>query len=626
MNVVTRIRFPCAPESLSLYLRCSDGAVFNSSQEQAEVAFIQNSILSLNTYFNSFYAKFYAKYTHLNYLYYLLTLEGDFKISLYRESYKKESRELIYTANFDKCLLSEPIKVLLPDSWRSENAGRVYLEITCLSDSGLFLDGYIVTEQPKIREVNLGIITCTFKKEVYVKNTVSKILQDNFLSDKKFKVFVVDNGKTLQKEEFNDSKVQLIPNRNLGGSGGFTRGLIQALQEDSYTHFLLMDDDIELETEAIYKLFSLYEYATQDFAISGSMLDLYKKHILSEAGALYAKSIDSQGNSQHNPFAVICLKHRLNLENTNVTNLLLLEDSPEYGGFWFFSFSKETIQKIGLPMPFFIKIDDMEFGLRITRFLSQSIVAFPGIAVWHEPFYAKNPIWDNYYRFRNHLITNCIYSLSGYIDIIKFLTQQLLYSLLVFDYNSAEMVISGFEDYLKGPQFIINNDPENIHSRVVGLSKSYNTQSLVANFTATNKPVCNSSNINILQTGVFRKIIALVTINGHLLPDFLLSNDEGCYSIGSESADYWYKEFAKKRVVIVREGNNSVYLYEMNRTICIKILMRWFKIITKSTLRWNCVTSEWKNAFKYLTSSEFWKDYLNLNEQTQKSIHKSLVN
>jgi galactofuranosylgalactofuranosylrhamnosyl-N-acetylglucosaminyl-diphospho-decaprenol beta-1,5/1,6-galactofuranosyltransferase len=622
MNIISRIRFPCAAETFNLYLKCSGGASLNAVPENPKIVFTQNSVLSLNTYLNSFYENFYAKYTNLSSLYYLLKLEGDFEISLYREKHNQEVRDLIYTAKFENCLPSQPIQLRLPDSWRSEDAGRVYLEITCISYQGLFLEGYLVTEQAAIQEVNLGIITCTFKKEAYVKNTVNKILTDKFLLDKKFKIFVVDNGRTLQKEEFTDSRVELIQNRNLGGSGGFTRGLIQGLQEEAYTHFLFMDDDIELESESIYKLFSLYEYANQDFAISGSMLDLYKKHILSEAGALYAKSIDSQGNIYHNPFAAICLKPKLNLENSNINNLLLLEDSPDYGGFWFFAFSQKVVQEIGLPMPFFIKIDDMEFGLRIKKSLSHTIVAFPGIAVWHEPFYAKNPVWDNYYRFRNHLITNSIYSLSGYINIIKFLTQQLLYSLLLFDYNSAQMVVRGFEDYLAGPQFLKSNDPEKLHSKVVGLSKSYNSQTIVADYANNHQTDRNLINKNTAKLPILKKIISLLTINGHFLPDFLLSNDEGYYKVGADGSDYWHKELGKKRFVILREGNSNVALHEMSRKYCLEILVKWCQLISKSFWKWHSVNSDWKKDFKYLTSSDFWLDYLKLNQSTQQPVHK----
>ncbi|MDZ8055546.1 MAG: glycosyltransferase [Aulosira sp. ZfuVER01] len=594
-------------------MKCHEGTFLNFSAQHPEVVFIRDSLLSFNTYFNSFFEKFYAKYTEISSLYYLLKLEGDFQISLYREHHEQDNRELIYTESFEKCQLCNPVKLSLPDSWRSEHSGRAYLEITCLSEQGLFSEGLIITDQPKIREVKLGIITCTFKKEAYLKNTVNTILKDRLLQDKQFKVFIVDNGRTLTENDFGNPKVQLISNRNVGGSGGFTRGLIQAVQEGIYTHFLFMDDDIELESESIYKLFPLYEYANQDLAVSGSMLDLYNKHRLFEAGAVYGKAINNQGNSVYNPFGSLSLKPGLNLENISVLNLLLSEDSPDYGGFWFFSFSKETIQKTGLPMPFFIKIDDMEFGLRIKECLGNSIVAFPGVAVWHEPFYAKNPIWDNYYKFRNHLITNSIYRFSGYIKTVKFLTQQLIYNLLAYDYNSAEMLITGFEDYFKGPQFLINNDPEKLHTRVLGLSKSYNTQSVRATSTDESLERCNSSNKNIISP-LIKKIIALVTINGHLLPDFLISNEEGYYRISSEYTDYWDKEFAKRRFVIAREGNSNVYVHEMNRKICINLLIRWVQIIMKNASRWSSVSSEWRNAFKYLTSSEFWQNYLKLNE------------
>jgi len=71
-------------------------------------------------------------------------------------------------------------------------------------------------------------------------------------------------------------------------------------------------------------------------------------------------------------------------------------------------------------MPFFIKIDDLEFCLRIKNFASSAIVAFPSIAVWHEPFYAKVSIWDTYYSYRNILITYAIHGTLRYINIVYF--------------------------------------------------------------------------------------------------------------------------------------------------------------------------------------------------------------
>lgn len=118
----------------------------------------------------------------------------------------------------------------------------------------------------------------------------------------------------------------LLPNRNVGGSGGFTKGLIEAVESGLYTHYLFMDDNIELDSEVIYKLFPLYEYGKQYFAISGGILDLYKKHILHEAGALYSKYTDDEGNRENRDFNITSLKKNTDLSDPSSLNLFLVED------------------------------------------------------------------------------------------------------------------------------------------------------------------------------------------------------------------------------------------------------------------------------------------------------------
>lgn len=618
MNIISRIQFPRTPETFKLYIKCSEDASLSSYVGDPKVILTKNSIVSFNTYFNSFYEKFYAKYTNLESLYYLLNLEGNFIVSLYRERHGQDDRELIYKESFENCKQGEPIKIFLPDSWQGEDAGRVYPEIMCLSEQGLFTGGYIATDKNPLREVSLGIITCTYKKEAYVKRTVENILQDDFLQNRKLKIFIVDNGKSLNKEDFANQNVELIPNRNVGGSGGFTCGLVQALQEEIYTHFLFMDDDIELETEAIYRLFPLYGYAKQDFVVAGSMLDLYNKHILHEAGAFYSKNLDPHNNNnyQYNPFEVGCINPGINLETPNCINLLLSDNSPDYGGFWFCAFSKETIEKIGLPMPFFIKLDDIEFGLRIKERLGHAIVYLPAIAVWHEPFYTKNPIWDTYYWIRNHLITHSLRNSLKYLDAVKFLTKRLLHKLFIFDYNSAAMIIKGFEDYMQGPLLMESNDPEKLHNEIVKLSKTYKSQSVQSSSPLENQHLKNLSDEQTKQPA-FTKVFALATLNGHLLPSFLLSNDDAFFFISLDHMDWWPKVFTKKRVLFFRENSTSVYKNEMSRAAGIGILMRWLLVIVKSGIRWSSVSSEWRNAFNRLTSMEFWKEYLRLNEPTK---------
>ncbi len=604
MNIVSRVQFPKTSETSELCIKCDLNASINFAESDYKVFLAQGSTISFNTYFNSIYETFYTKYTTLSEIYYLLKLEGDFEVAVYRE-YEARSKELIFTQTIKECQLSNPAKILLPPLKQSQEAGRIYLEITCLSEKGIFTEGLVITEQEKLRDVSLAAITCTFKKEAYVKNTVGVIVQDHLLSKKNFKVFVVDNGKTLNQSDFPDS-IRLVSNRNVGGSGGFTKGLIEALQEGIYTHFLFMDDDIELDSEVIYRLISLYEYASQDFAVAGSMLDLYMKHMLYEAGGLYNQEVDDAGNAKYRQFRITSLKNNLDLRSSAALNSLLAEDENiDYGAFWFFAFSKEVVEKIGLPLPLFIKGDDQEYGLRIKEhFGSKMIVAFPSFAVWHEPFYAKKPVWDTYYTVRNDLINGSIHSSLTYANTIKSITKSIIYQILIFDYNSAEMFIKGFNDYMQGPGVIRNNDAEVLHSQIFARSKSHQSQSMVPN----NFP--DSTDYQITKVGKFQKIMSLLTLNGHFLPKSLISDESATIRFAPEHRDSICKLFTKNKGVFILEKNPQAYHNELDKQAGINILFAWLKSVATSRLVWSKVNADWQKSAPDFATMQFWQNYL----------------
>ncbi|GET40117.1 glycosyltransferase family 2 protein [Microseira wollei] len=471
MHIVAGIKLPKSADASDLYIQCNEAASINYQSDDKQVLLRQGDTLSTNSYFNSFYENFYTKYTTLNYIYYLLQLEGDFQVTVRREVNRITKKEIVCQANFENCQFSEPVKIGPINLLQNESAGRIYFEITCLSEQGTFKESGIATDENPTREVSLGIVICTFKKEDYIKNTAT-IFQDELLRSKDFKIFVVDNGRTLNEADFTKPKLKLVPNINAGGSGGFTRGLIEALEENVYSHFLLMDDDIELESGCIYRLFSLYEYAKVDFAVAGGLLNLQKKHMLYEAGALYNAYAKNRGFGSG---SLTPVNKNLDLRDVNSLNRLLREENIDYGGFWFFSFSKELVEQIKLPLPFFIKIDDVEFGLRI-KDLGKNIVAFPSLAVWHLPASAKNINWENYYYVRNDLAAYAIHYSLKYMDAFKHITKIVIESLSKFDYARAPVYIEAFEDYTKGPDFIKKLNLETFHSYIIKLSKSYDNQ------------------------------------------------------------------------------------------------------------------------------------------------------
>jgi galactofuranosylgalactofuranosylrhamnosyl-N-acetylglucosaminyl-diphospho-decaprenol beta-1,5/1,6-galactofuranosyltransferase len=596
MQILSRLQLPKTSETSEMYLKLDGQASIDFDAEK--IILHQGDTLSFNSYFNSIYESYYCKYTIINEFQYHLKIFGDFEISVYRECYQAAKAELIHKQKIQNQSFSDYVKLSLPQLQSTQEAGRIYLEITCLSEQGTFAEGLIVTPQEKQRDISLAIITCTFKKETYVTKTVDLIAKDELLQDKNFKIFVVDNGKTLNQNDFQDSRVTLVPNRNVGGSGGFTKGLIEALLEDTYTHFLFMDDDIELDSQVVYKLFPLYEYAKQDFAVAGTMLDFYKKHLLYEAGALYNKYRDDQGKIQNREFNIASLKQDIDLRDSSTLNLLLLDEEVDYGGFWFFAFSKEVVQNIGLPLPFFIKVDDIEFCLRVKEYLNNAIVAFPSFAVWHEPFYAKNPVWDIYYCSRNMLIANTMHGSLKYWDAVKNITGGVIYHLLLFNYNTASMYVKAFEDFLKGPNFIKENDSETLHTRITGDSKSHQSQTVVANSNDL------SSDYQISKVGKVQKLISLLTLNGHLLPSFMIRDESVFinYPEDKTKRDSICKAFTRKGLILKYKEVPFLYHNQLDNQAAFNILSAWVKTVIKSTFGWSNITKQWRKSADEFTS------------------------
>ena len=106
-------------------------------------------------------------------------------------------------------------------------------------------------------------------------------------------VFIADNGRTLESGELLTPEIHIYPNRNVGGAGGFTRDLIEIMENNNtfhITHVLLMDDDIVIEPEALvktYTLLTLLKDTYIDTFIGGAMLRLDRQYIQVESGAVW---------------------------------------------------------------------------------------------------------------------------------------------------------------------------------------------------------------------------------------------------------------------------------------------------------------------------------------------------
>jgi hypothetical protein len=106
----------------------------------------------------------------------------------------------------------------------------------------------------------VGIFICNYNKADMVVKCVQAVLDQTYQD---FDIFVVDNASTDNSVEMlmdaYGEKVTIIQNpENLGGSGGFGRGIKTALEMD-YKYFMLIDNDAFLDRRAVEYLHGYIE-------------------------------------------------------------------------------------------------------------------------------------------------------------------------------------------------------------------------------------------------------------------------------------------------------------------------------------------------------------------------------
>ena len=364
--------------------------------------------------------------------------------------------------NFDVQIRTEE-KQIASDSFYEH--GKISVRLSDIPDTSKLLYPVISTENiekitvlaecAEIQPVDCAIITCTYRREEQVKKNTA------YLSDKTdHRIIVVDNANTLSQSDF-PKEVTLIPNANNGGSGGYKKGMEEACKR-GFTHFLLMDDDVELDHTAVQRAIGFLkclkpEY--KDISISGSMLYTDKPTRQFEAGGHFYEDGTQRG-----------FGHYLDLSQEKALLLNERENDINYGGWWYMLMPSKYAEQGNFPLPFFMKYDDVEYALRC----KQKIITLNGVGIWHEKFESKYNSSSEYYNTRNYLFLCSLYCRDfNEQKAKKFAEKQMKAKRKRQQYKMAKAVKRGYEDYLKGLGYLQNLDAEANHREICKLNYEY---------------------------------------------------------------------------------------------------------------------------------------------------------
>jgi hypothetical protein len=110
------------------------------------------------------------------------------------------------------------------------------------------------------------------------------------------------------------------------------------------------------------------------------------------------------------------------------------------------------IDRNGLPLPVFVRGDDVEYSRRC----DPKFITMNGICIWHMPFHTRyNAAQECYQMTRNCFIDQFTSDFAPLSDFLGRMDKMFKLALRKFNYADAALILDGFEDFLKGPQWIM---------------------------------------------------------------------------------------------------------------------------------------------------------------------------
>lgn len=580
----------------ALYIRLNKAKIC----KDGTVKFKKDGKISFDTYFNGFSTGKWLKYTVINEVQLSLQLEGEFEVSLFHavEVHSEIKRKLLSKKN----IKSSTKKYHIFDFGSLAVNGIFYFGIRALSDNSILYDGeYITKDIEATQQVKIAIDICTFKREEYVKRNIelinSEILKnpDSVLYEKLI-VNISDNASSLEGIVESNEYIKVRPNANLGGVGGFTRGIIETNKVKDklgITHLLIMDDDASISISAIEKTYLMLSYLKEEYfgyTIGGELLKLDKKYIQYEAGACWNKGY------------IKALKHLYDLRDLkNVINNEI-EEKNDYAGWWYCCIPLREINMDNLPLPIFIHRDDIEYGIRVGR---ERFIFMNGICIWHEAFEGKMPGVLEYYDIRNLAILNAIH----FPDYSKFEFKMLLLkwasiNIAKYRYKYVDYNIRAVEDFCKGIDWLMQQDGEKLHKELLAVNYKAKKVEEYKDYKELKDKDFNVSFDGDYKLPLLKRVLHLVSLNGYILP--------GKHSVLVTSPyDSVYKLFRSKEVLVLDAYGNVIHLKRSFKEL-LKTYKRLLKAFRHIDKYYDKAKQGYKNRYNELTNINFWEKYLGL--------------
>lgn len=443
---------PAICTETDLYVHLEEGAFLRLGAD--EIAFLTGGRAWFDTYMNMLSLASWGRHCRLSGLWLRLAGEGRFHLKIWRT----------LRADMQGETLLEDLVDLSPEgtvidlgarlgAWLAEGDGGIVAFRLAAMGPGRLTGGAFLTGVPDggLRPLRLAVSITTFRREAAVAATAARVTafldgegaEPMAAAGAEVRLFVVDNGQSATLPPH--PRLTVIPNANLGGAGGFARGLAAA-QDAGFTHCLFMDDDASFQMENLLRTAAFLQLARSPrAALAGAMISAVRPWMMWENGAVFDR---------------LCRPLHVGTDLRSTPAVVRMEFAASrpkppgfYGGWWYFAFAIDQVRHY--PFPFFVRGDDISFSLA-HRFDTATL---PGVVSFQEDFSAKESALTLYLDLRNHLHQHLVHEGMeiGATGTARIVLRFLIRSLVRMHYDSAEAQLTAWEDVMKGPEFFAEN-------------------------------------------------------------------------------------------------------------------------------------------------------------------------
>ncbi|UFS94746.1 glycosyltransferase [Nocardia huaxiensis] len=565
-----------------------------SHRERMSLRLEKGSSAHTNTYFGRFAASYWQRWTHVTEVEVAMTLEttGKVKVRLAASDIAGHRRvsDTAQVRETGRVVLKAKLDMFI-------DGGALWLEFDAVGGDVTISDlEWSAAAPDHVRPVAIAI--CTFNRAEDCANTVAALASDPTVLGLIDAVYVVDQGTDLVQDrplftetapKFGD-KLRYIRQPNLGGAGGFTRGLYEVSAANEHADVILMDDDILCEPETVLRLNAFANLTVEPTLVGAQMLFLFNPDYLNVG----AEETD-----------LAKLRHGQKVPKA-LRNTSMLKKNQErrvdagYNAWWTCLIPAEVVKKIGLPVPIFFQWDDVEYGLR-ARENGFVTVTLPNAAVWHADFYWKDfDDWARYFSSRNSLIVSSLHADLDPKAITRQLFREIAEYLVGMQYGLAHTTLQGIEDYLRGPEALRDGGIEALAKARTSRSDYPET----VKHPAATAPVVNA-HVHLRRAGgePSRPLLillkrALTQWTGRTIP--------GVVGITREDAHWWHIALFD-HVVVTDASQSGVRIRKRDKETARRLLRRAYKVLKQLRKELPTLQQRWRAAVPELTSRENWE-------------------